>query len=81
MQTADVQTPRPPVGGIVWGIVLNAVIPVVLYQLSKRYLSPYEFTALAVATTFPLGKSVFDLLSHGQVDPVSIDRGFVGNRH
>lgn len=63
---------RPPLGNIVWGIVLNAIIPVVLYKLSKHYLSHSEFTALAIATTFPLGKSIFDLVRRGQVDPVSI---------
>jgi hypothetical protein len=72
MQTSDVQMSRPPLGGIVWNIVLNAIIPVVLYKLSKRYLSHSEFTALAIATTFPLGKSIFDLARFGQVDPVSI---------
>jgi hypothetical protein len=72
MQTADVPASRPPLGGIVWGIAINAIVPVILYRLSERYLSPSEFTALAVATTFPLGKIIFDLLRRGQVDPVSI---------
>ena len=72
MQTAHVQATRPLLGGIVWGIVLNAIIPVVLYKLSKRYLSASEFTALVIATVFPLGKSIFDLVRRGQVDPVSI---------
>jgi hypothetical protein len=72
MQTAEVQTSRPPLSGIVWGIVLNAIIPVVLYKLSRHYLSPSEFTALAIATAFPLGKSIFDLTRRGQVDPISI---------
>lgn len=63
---------RPPVGNIVWGIVLNAVFPVILYQLSKRYVSPSEFTALMVAALFPIGKSAFELLYHRQLDPVSI---------
>jgi hypothetical protein len=72
MQTSDVQTSRPPLGSIVWGIVLNAIIPVVLYKLSKRYLSHSELTALVIATTFPLGKSIFDLVRRGQVDPISI---------
>jgi hypothetical protein len=66
------QTSRPPLGSIVLGIVLNAIIPVVLYKLSKHYLSHSELTALVIATTFPLGKSVFDLVRRGQVDPVSI---------
>jgi hypothetical protein len=72
MPTADKQTSRPPVRGIVWGIVLNAIIPVVLYKLCKRYLSPSELTALVVASTFPLGKNVFDVVRRRQVDPVSI---------
>jgi hypothetical protein len=71
-QPSDVQASRPPLGGIVWDIVLNAVIPVILYRLSKRYLSPSEFTALLIATTFPLGKSIFGLARRGQVDPISI---------
>lgn len=72
MQNSDVQASRPPLGGIVWGIVLNAIIPVILYKLSKHYVSQSELTALAIATTFPLGKSTFDLVRRGQVDPVSI---------
>jgi hypothetical protein len=72
MQSSDVQTSRPPLGSIVWGIVLNAIIPVLLYKLSKRYLSHSELTALVIATTFPLGKSIFDLVRRGEVDPVSI---------
>jgi hypothetical protein len=35
-------------------------------------VSPSEFTALAIATTFPVGKSIFDLTRFGQVDPISI---------
>jgi hypothetical protein len=72
MQNADEQMSRPPVSGIVWGIVLNASIPVIVYKFSKRYVSPSEFRALVIASTFPLGKSVFDLVRRGQVDPVSI---------
>jgi hypothetical protein len=42
------------------------------YKLSKRYLSHSEIIALVIATTFPLGKSIFDLVRRRQVDPVSI---------
>jgi len=69
---APIQATRPPVGNIVWGIVLNAVFPVVLYKLSRRYLSPSEFTALVVAALFPLGKNAFDLVSRRQLDPIGI---------
>jgi hypothetical protein len=71
MQSSSAQVSRPPLGGIVWGIVLNAIFPVVLYKLSKRFISPSELTALGIATTFPLGKSIVDLARRGQVDPIS----------
>ncbi len=71
-ETSDVQASRPPLSGAVWAIVLNAIIPVLLYKLSKRFLSPSELTALLIATTFPLGKSIFDLIRRGQLDPISI---------
>jgi hypothetical protein len=66
------QTSRPPLSGILWGILLNAVVPVVLYKLSKHYYSASEFTALAIAAAFPLGKSTFDLLLHRGSDPISV---------
>jgi len=72
MRAAEMQMSRPALSGIVWGIVLNAIIPVVLYKVSRRYLSPSEFTALVIASTFPFGKSIFDLVRIGQVDPISI---------
>jgi hypothetical protein len=70
--TSDIQGSRPPLRGAVWDAVLNASIPVILYKLCKRFWSPSELTALLVATTFPLGKSIFDLLRSGLVSPISI---------
>ena len=57
----DKQSPTPPIRGILWDIGLNAIIPLALYRISKRYVSPSEFTALILATTFPLGKSILGL--------------------
>jgi hypothetical protein len=72
MQASGVQVSRPPLAGIIWDIVLNAVIPLVLYKLSKRYLSHSELAALIMASTFPLGKSIFDLARRRLLDPISI---------
>ena len=72
MQPAEEQSSRPKIGGMIWGIALNAIIPVVLYKLSKRFLSVSEFRALIIATTFPLGKSIFDFTRRGQIDPISV---------
>src|SRR5579864_4185815 len=58
--------------GFLLDIALNAIFPLVLYRLSKRYFSPSEFTALVVATTFPIGKSIFDVAKRRQIDPVSV---------
>lgn len=69
---AAIPPTKPPLGDIVWGILLNAVAPVILYKLSKRYYSPSEFTALVVAAVFPLSKSVFDVARHRKLDPIAI---------
>jgi len=66
------QRSRPPLAGIIWGVVLNAAVPVALYKLSKRYYSASEFTALVIAATFPLGRSAFELLIYRSFDPISI---------
>jgi hypothetical protein len=58
--------------GFLRDIALNAIFPLILYKLSKRYISPSEFTALAVATAFPLGKSIFDVVKRRRLDPVSV---------
>jgi hypothetical protein len=63
---------RPPIGNIAWGIVLNAVFPVMLYKLSKRYYSPSEITALVAAALFPIGKSAFELVYRRRLDPISV---------
>jgi len=58
--------------GFLLDVALNASCPIVLYRLSKRYVSPSEFTALVVATTFPIGKSIFDIAKRRRVDPVAV---------
>jgi hypothetical protein len=63
---------RAAFSGFLIDIALNAICPLILYRLSKRYVSPSELTALAVATTFPFGKSIFDVAKRRQIDPVSI---------
>jgi hypothetical protein len=53
-------------------IALNAIFPFALYRLSKRFFSASEFKALVVATTFPLGKSIFDIQKQRHLDPVAV---------
>jgi hypothetical protein len=63
---------RPPIGGIVWTVALNAVVPVLLYQAARRYGSFSEYGALAVAAVFPVVRSGFGLLVRRQIDPIAI---------
>ena len=58
--------------GLVVSIALNAVVPVLLYVGSKRYLAASELLALSVASLFPLGWSVVDLARVGSLDPVAV---------
>ncbi|MGH9482605.1 MAG: VC0807 family protein, partial [Terriglobales bacterium] len=57
--------------GILRSMVLNAVVPVTLYVVSQRYISPSEYTALVLATLFPVGVSLWELLRQRQVDPIA----------
>src|SRR5690349_2166723 len=63
---------RGVVRGLLISIVLNAVIPVVLYQLAKRALSASEVMALSAAALFPLGLSILDLSRTRTLDPVAL---------
>jgi hypothetical protein len=70
---AEAESASPmPVRNILWDIALNATIPLLLYKVSKRYISHSELHALLIATTFPLVKNVVGLMRHRQLDPVSI---------
>lgn len=66
------QPARMPMRGIFVDIALDAIVPLILYKLSKRYISHSELTALMIATTFPLAKSIFGVARKRQVDPVAI---------
>ncbi|MBV9227718.1 MAG: hypothetical protein JOZ18_00290 [Chloroflexi bacterium] len=60
------------VRGILLSLVLNVAIPLLLYTLSKRYISPSEVIALGMASIFPLVDSVFEIVRHRQLDVIAI---------
>jgi hypothetical protein len=62
---------RPPIPSMVVDIALNIAIPMICYQLSKRYVSPSEFTALLLASIYPTLRSVYDVIKRHELDPVS----------
>jgi hypothetical protein len=57
---------------LAWDIALNATIPVACYYVSKTFISPSELTALLIATAFPTIKSIYDLMRHRGINPVSV---------
>lgn len=63
---------RPPILPIMWDIGLNVIIPMACYRLSKQYVSPSEFTALLFASIYPTLKSIYDVIRHRELDPVSV---------
>ncbi|MBW4053566.1 MAG: hypothetical protein HIU85_19305 [Proteobacteria bacterium] len=63
---------RPPILPMVLDIGLNIAIPMICYRLSKRYVSPSEYTALLLSTVYPTLKSIYDLVRRRELDPVSV---------
>src|ERR1700747_635606 len=60
------------VRGLFISIALNAVMPVLLYRLTKRYFAVSEFIALSAAALFPLGLSIVGLIRSRTLDPVAL---------
>ncbi len=63
---------RPPLRGLLRSIVLNAIIPLVLYRLTKRYASSSEVVALTVAALFPLGETIVVVTKSRALDPIAV---------
>lgn len=57
---------------LLWDIGLNATIPAALYWLAKHIWLRSEVVALLWAMTFPLLKSMYDLIKHRALDPVAV---------
>ncbi|MGH9414752.1 MAG: VC0807 family protein [Terriglobales bacterium] len=57
--------------GIIASVAWNAIIPVLLYTAAKAYLHASEFGALALATLFPVGESIWGLARDHDVDPIA----------
>jgi hypothetical protein len=53
-------------------ILLNAAIPLILYRLTKRYLTASEVVALSVAALFPLAESLSDVTRKRTLDPIGV---------
>ena len=49
--STSTETSRPRLRGFLYNIALNAVIPLLLYRLAKRYVSASEVVALSRIVT------------------------------
>ena len=59
------------VRGILLSLVLNVAIPVLLYTLSKRYISSSDVVALSIAAIFPFVDSLFGIVRHRHLDIIA----------
>ncbi len=51
---------------------VSTLIPLTVYNLSRKYLGSSELTSMIYATFYPVAKSLIDLARQKQVNPVSI---------
>jgi hypothetical protein len=58
--------------GLLLSIVLNALIPYLLYTFSKKYFSSSEIVALCIAAIFPILDSLFGIIRHRRVDLIAV---------
>jgi hypothetical protein len=71
MTSAHDDPGRKLLRGVIWSMALNTLVPVLLYEFSKRVVSPSEYTALVFATLFPVADSVWGLARDRQLDPIA----------
>lgn len=62
----------PILHAIIWSVALNTFVPVLLYELSKRFVSPSEYVALLAATIFPVAESAWGLWRERSMDPLGV---------
>jgi len=58
--------------GILRSLVINAAIPVVLYLLSKRYISSSDLVALSIAAVAPAIDSIIEVVRHRRLDIIGV---------
>ena len=58
--------------GLLVSIVINAVIPFLLYTLTKKYISSSEIVALSIAALFPIFDSIFGIIRHRRLDLIAV---------
>jgi hypothetical protein len=74
MAPAEKTPTAPAIGarGLLLSIILNAIIPFVIYWFVKHYLNPSEFVALCAASIFPLLYSIYEFSEHRSFDLIAI---------
>ncbi len=70
--TASPSVSADLVRGLLISVVFNAVIPVLVYRLTKRYLAASDVGALSAAALFPLAWSIVDAARSRALDPVAL---------
>lgn len=61
-----------PVRGFISDTLLSTLVPLAVYEASRRWLHSTELIALIFAGLYPMLKSLADLARHRQINPVSV---------
>src|SRR5437868_4665586 len=65
-------TPAIGVHGLLFSIILNAMIPFGIYWFVKHYLNSSEFIALCAASIFPSLYSIYEFSERRSFDLIAI---------
>ena len=71
MTPANDDSGRALLREVIGSMALNTIVPVLLYEFSKRWISPSEYVALVFATLFPVADSIWGLARRRQLDPIA----------
>ena len=62
---------RATILGIIYSIVINAIFPIIIFQVLKRYTSLSDFWALVISGVPPILDTIIGIARKGQVDIIA----------
>ncbi len=62
---------RATILGIVYSVIVNAVLPIVIFQLLKSYTNLSDFWALVISGIPPMLDALFGILRKGRIDLIA----------
>lgn len=70
--TSSLRSPRGFLRDLLPSLLLNIAVPLLLYWISKTFISPSEVIALSLASLFPLADSIYGVVRRHQLDVIAV---------